>query len=384
MLKVAIIQNIIVPYEIPLLELLGAEKNIDLKVFFCKDTYKERKWKIIDSNAFDYEILKGLTFETPLFISSINPSIINKLNKFRPDLIIISGGYLHLTSLLSIIYSRIAGIPIIYRSDETTYTRQNISRLYGLSSVIEKFIINKCNAIICPSKDSKDYHLKMGASKKKVFVSPYTTSNDNLYYKKSIKYRRRKNKIKMELGINQENVIIFVGQIIERKGLIYLLDSFKKLSIDRNIALVIIGDGPKLNFYKSYCYTNNLKNIYFPGFVDEDLKIKYYSISDVFVLPSLKDHWGVVVNEAMLCGLPIILTKVTGAKEMVEVEKNGFIVDENDSNQIFIALKTMFSNKIMINFMKEKSLEIVRKNYNIDKRLEGFLSAIHFSINYFF
>lgn len=379
-IKVVIIQNIIVPYEIPLFISLSEQSNINLKVFFCDETYSEREWHVSKTKKYDYEVLSGWTFQFKNITNSFNPSIIKKLLQEKPDVIILSGGYLHVTMLLSVFFCKLKKIPLIYRSDENDDTRVNSSLLFKLiGSPLEYFVITNSDAVICPGKKAQKYNLKKGVSPQKVFISPYTTEDDDNYVEKIEKFSLKRNNIKDELGIVGDKLIIYLGQFIERKGVIFLLDAFKRMKNEFNsLGLILVGNGPLITDYKNFCEKNNLKNVYFPGFIEHDTKIKYYSVSDVFVLPTLQDHWGLVVNEAMLCKLPVVITKMAGASEMVEDGKNGFIIDEADVDQLYEKIESILCSDNS-NHMGEVSFNIMKEKFNIEERVSGFINAINYA-----
>jgi len=122
-----------------------------------------------------------------------------------------------------------------------------------------------------------------------------------------------------------------------------LLEAFGKITQKyRNVGLLLVGDGPEKTELKKLCMLKNIKGVYF---VDprqkEELPI-FYGISDIFVLPSRKDAWGYVINEAMACGLPIITTNMVGAAyDVVKHGENGLIIQDCTIDSLHGALETL-------------------------------------------
>jgi glycosyltransferase involved in cell wall biosynthesis len=381
MIKVTTIQNIIVPYEVPLFTELSRSPEIDLNVYFCDTTYKDRKWDISECSQYKNEVLPGITIELGEVASSLNPGIINRLRRDGPDVIILSGGYSNLTMLLAFIYGSLSGTPVIYRCDGTKYDRMKSSMISRASRPVERYVITRSQALICPGNDAREYLIDSGATPERVFISPYTTQDDDLFIRKSIEFRENKAQIKAQLGIKEKIILIFVGRFIGDKGIEYLMDAFRRLSKEHsNIGLLLLGDGPMDLQLRDYCKDYGLNNVYFPGFVDGQDKVKYYTISDIFVLPTLRDLWGLVINEAMLCGLPVITTRATGAaRDMVINGKNGFVVEEASSDDLYLALETAISDDELRSEMGRCAMETVSSRFNMARRREGFINAIKYA-----
>lgn len=160
-------------------------------------------------------------------------------------------------------------------------------------------------------------------------------------------------------------MILFVSRIIEGKGLQYLIPNLNDINekvnaiCEKNIKLVIVGDGPYRGELEKITSKLNLdKFVSFEGRKDKEEVKKYYQSADIFVLPSLSEGMPNVVLEAMACGLPIIMTPCEGSKELVT--DNGIITSLDDLTDNLIRLCTDKSMRIE---MGQKSLERVRTNF---------------------
>lgn len=159
--------------------------------------------------------------------------------------------------------------------------------------------------------------------------------------------------------LNQEKTfnILFVGRLIERKGLVYLLKAFNNFSRKYPEArLLIAGDGPLKNSSRELVENNNLQEkISFFGNVKHDKINELYKKSHVFVLPSLNEALGNVTQEALASGLPIITTK-TGAAELIK--ENGYIIRKENSQDIEEGLEKIIQNNNLRQLMSQKSREL--------------------------
>jgi len=136
----------------------------------------------------------------------------------------------------------------------------------------------------------------------------------------------QKSPIRAELGIpNDKFVILFCGRFIIQKGLYELLDAFKAQSRPDKY-LVFVGGGELEADMKQYVIDNNIESVHFFGFQGRKDLPKYYAMSDVLVLPSWRETWGMVVNEALCFGLPVVVSDQVGAApDLVQNGHNGFI-----------------------------------------------------------
>lgn len=146
---------------------------------------------------------------------------------------------------------------------------------------------------------------------------------------------------------------LFVGQVIYRKGITYLLDAISQMQGDAE--LTVVGSyNPNDWFIQKY---NGMSNIKFTGLVTLDKMQKIYEQSDVFVIPSFAEGMAQVGIEAMACGLPIICTLNSGISDLVEDGKNGFVIPCGDSDILKRKMNWFVENKYKIHEMGERARE---------------------------
>lgn len=112
------------------------------------------------------------------------------------------------------------------------------------------------------------------------------------------------------------------------------------------------------------------------------IHIKYYGSVDILVLPSLSDPWGIVINEAMAFGLPIISTDAAGATyDLVKDGVNGFVIKAGSSDELYVALKNLCDSAELRQIMGERSLEIIQ-DYTPEKWAKAFVAAVETILGY--
>lgn len=158
---------------------------------------------------------------------------------------------------------------------------------------------------------------------------------------------------------NKENTfnLLFVGRLIERKGVGFLLEAFRDLACRYdNLRLFIAGEGPLMSTYSNYVIRNGLKDkVVFFGRVEHGELNRIYKLASVFILPSLNEALGNVTLEAFASGLPIITTR-TGAAELVE--ENGFIISKASVSDIKKRIVHYLKNPELIELHGARSREI--------------------------
>jgi glycosyltransferase involved in cell wall biosynthesis len=203
---------------------------------------------------------------------------------------------------------------------------------------------------------------------------------------------REVEEIRKRLGVSNKKIVLFVGRLVELKGLQYLIPAFAKLLKDRgDVELLIIGDGPykkKLQeFYKKFNVENNVR---FLGWIDHEKLAPYYLMCNVVVIPSIVipsmfkggnigDAYSLVTHEAASFGKPIIVTDAVGsAHSLVCSGVNGFVVPQRDIDALYDAMRIILCNSELEKKMGEESKKIVSKGFMYEHMVNGFKEAIEY------
>ena len=371
--KAIILTEIISPYRIPPFNYLAEDEEIDLTVFFFAETESRRSWLVEKEKIeFDYQVLWGLQLgksyqSAPVFL---NPDVIYQLWKQQPD-VIICGGWHHFTHWLALIYARMTKTPLLIWSESTLKDERSIN---NIKYKLKAWIINQADGYIVPGKAQKNYLTDLGARKDRIYIAPNAVDS-NFFTSEAQIYRQQKAVWKEKLGIDG-CVIVYVGRLIDEKGLPELLEAFTKLSPHKQVTLVIVGDGLQAKDYHSYCQQNQLDNVVFAGFQPQSALPQYYGIADIFVFPTRSDPWGLVLNEAMAAGLAIVCSDAAGAADdLVVNESNGYLVPVGNANKLSEALQILVEDESLREKMGVYSQEIIA-NYTPQKMALGLKKAI--------
>ena len=239
----------------------------------------------------------------------------------------------------------------IYEIDKNSNTAKRIVR-----------VLNKADKVLCLSKGSYNELISFGLSEKKLDIFKYWIDLEVFKPYKNNEFRD-------ELGIKNVFTVLFVGRLIDKKGIRVLCEVAKEIP-DMNF--VFIGTGPDEDYLKEQEKKN--RNIKFVGFVRNDLLYKYYNSSDVFCIPSqYEEGFGRVVMEAVACGLPVVGSNKGGIPEALDSSVSILIEPtvENLKREIeelyrnkdrYFKLKNNCRSYAERNF-SEKNIELITKYY---------------------
>jgi len=176
-----------------------------------------------------------------------------------------------------------------------------------------------------------------------------------------------------------EKNFLSVGRFSEEKNIFFMLDVFKKaVGSNQGWGLILVGNGPQKADIESYIQKNNITNIFLAGFKQKEDIPQFFAISDVLVLPSISEPWGLVVNEAMAAGLPVLLSKKCGCYPDIVCDGiNGFSFDPYDKDALYIQMKEIVEGKYDLGKMGAASLKII-KDYTPERAASIVMETIKF------
>lgn len=352
-MKILFLTNYASPYRVDFFNELG--KSCKVTVLFT-DSIKEQKHR--SQNWFanqQYSNFKYIQLGKKLGCSKkyIYLDIFKFLNR-NYDRIIICG-YSTLTAMLAIEYMRLRKIPFYLEVDGGLIRQDTKIKFW-----FKKHLISAANAWFSSGKKTTEYLIHYGAKPEKIYEYPFTSlcQKDILKQKSSPEY---KHILRKELNIKEDKILISIGQFVHRKGYDILLKAAADLPKD--IGIYIIGDNPKQE-YLLLQQKLSLKNIHFVGFQSKEELKKWYQAADVFVLPTREDIWGLVINEAMAQGLPVITTdRCVAGLELVKEGENGYIIPIENSKVLAETITKTFTKDY--EGMGKKSLKFIQ-SYTIE------------------
>lgn len=345
--KVTLITNIPSPYRIPLWDEL--KKLYNLNVICISKNEKNRKWNTENRHYISFLKSYHLFFQKRDWALhfSFPLTLFFRLVKQNPNVILITG-YDSFQYWEALVYAKIFRKNKVMWNGSTLLSSRSKNKVINL---IKGYFINSFDSYYTYGTQATKYIESFGINSKKI-VTGTNTIDTNLY------------KTHTSDDSQQDTIIkfLYVGQLIERKGLYNTIKAFANLDYS-NWKLTIVGSGEDEHMLKELVKEYKLEDkIIFVGYKQKDEIIDFYSKANVFLMPSYNEVWGLVLNEALASGLFCLSSKYAGATfDLIKNGENGYIIDPNSIEDIVQKLEKVFSkaiNKVEI----KKSISITYSN----------------------
>lgn len=361
-----------IQYQVPLFRSLEKEKNISPYIFYAsdhgikpkidKEFNKKFIWNINLITGYKSKIIGSKKIDVNSFMLNSN-EIKQEIIKNNFDATIIFG-WNSIYYLKSIIYSFFYSKLSILRVENNLLKKENIIIKF-FKKIFLYFFFKLFDYFLYIGKSNYEFYIKNGVKKKKLLPAPYFVDNN------FFKTYNKKNNIK----ITNQVTFIFSGKFIERKRPLDILMALNNPILKTyKYKFFFLGDGILKKKCIEFCKKNKLSNIVFLGFVNQKQIVKYYNKSDVIIMPSDYETWGLSINEAMSCGCACIASKETGCvKDLIKTKgknKNGFVFNSGDIETLSLKIKNVIDNKKKISKWKKNSMNIIKK-YNLKKTINS-------------
>ncbi len=342
-MKVLWLANIPSPYRVAFFNELG--KLCDLTVLFERKASAERdeSWKNYSTTHFHAIYLHG----KPLGVAeAFCPSVVKYLKRDYDRIVVTT--FSDPTGMLAIQLLKWKRIPYCLESDGAFPGSGQ-----GFKEKLKKRVISGADMYFSTAAIHDEYYKMYGAPADRIVRYPFTSLYESDILKQQISYEEKKS-LRTELRMVEENVILSVGQFIPRKGYDLLIKATSK--IEKTGVYIVGGEAP--DEYVHMKKQLNASNVHFVSFKQKEELKKYYRAADVFVHPTREDIWGLVINEAMANGLPVVTTqRCVAGMQLVKNGQNGFIVPINDELALQNAIREAFGLKWSIEAIKPYTVE---------------------------
>jgi glycosyltransferase involved in cell wall biosynthesis len=272
------------------------------------------------------------------------------------------------TGIIATTYMKIFKIPFVIEGDGAFIKAKESLLKFKL----KRFFLSSAKNYFSTGEAHKKYYVHYGVNEKQIIWYPFSSVLE-IHIAKRPPNQNEKNVLKKKYGLDYAPTILFVGRFIESKGIDMLLEIVEKIK-KRVQVLLIGGNRTQLSNIINKKINNNTKVIEFLN----PMQLKdYYDLSDIFILPTCKDVWGLVVNEAMARGLPIITTLNSGAGlELVENGINGFLFDINNYISVAELINRLIENTDLRENMGQANI-LKAKLYSINQTVKYHIQYIN-------
>lgn len=313
--------------------------------------YEESRKDMYDQNkAHPYQYPYRVLFKSSVESVGLKDrffALLREFNAFKPTVLNITG-YFDWAQILLMVYARAKGVKVVI-STESSVADHNRS---AFKEKVKSIIVGLADAFFCFGSSSAAYLKTLGVPDRKITVKHAAVVDDDVILSVFRKAQESTPKTR--------HSFIYVGRLAPEKNLELLLKAF--LSVNNRPEkwdLVFIGAGPSENTLRQMA--GGSPYVHFKGAHPWYEVPDYLAQSDVLILPSTSEPWGLVVNEAMICGMPVIVSDKCGcAPDLVIDNENGYTFDPKNQSSLEEKLSNFMDQPDRIERMGQKSLEIIQ------------------------
>lgn len=388
--RVACLTSHPIQYQVPLFRKLAELPSIDLTVLFLSDLsvrgYRDPgfgvdlRWDVPLLDGYRYEFLPALGRRDRLsFWRPLSYGLGRFLRAGRFDALWVHG-YAHQVCWRAIVAAKKAGIKVLMRgeSHRLSETRHPLKR--WAKRQLLGWLFRRVDGFLAIGTLNREYYIHYGVPEDKIFPMPYAVDNE-FFRDKAEKARACREALRAELGLQPGRpIVLYASKLQRRKRPDDLLEAYIRLSPDGirepRPYLVVVGDGEERWRLEERVRGLGWQSVRFLGFQNQSELPRYYDLCDVFVLPSEREPWGLVVNEVMNAGKPVIVSDQVGCgPDLVYDGVNGFMFPVGDIGALADRLRFLTAHPDVASRMGQESLRIIER-WDFEADIEGLLRAL--------
>ena len=309
----------------------GDDPGFGVKVSWDTPLLEGYAWMNVPNRAFR----PGLDH----FFGLFNPGVWTLIRDGRFDAVLICG-YYFASAWFAVVAAKCYGIPILFVSDSHSLRSWRAQSTWKLriKKKLLRWIFSLARGVVVSSSGGVEYLKSLGFPGERVVLAP-TAVDNGWWTEQAAKVDR--DRVRSEWNIPAEgSLALFCAKLQPWKGPMDLLEAFAQADV-RNSYLAFAGDGPeRSNLERRTTELGLADRVRFLGFLNQSQLPSVYCAADLFVLPSLFEPFGLVVNEAMLCGLPVAVSDRVGARfDLVRPDENGYVFPAGDVEALAAILR---------------------------------------------
>lgn len=369
-MRVVLLHNFLSPTRIPLFDALA--ERFDLDVWILGDIRSVRAWPA-DAPGARARIRTLPHFSIPLGsrynVVVLNPTLRRELARLKPDAIVCCGWDTP-AAFAAARYAKRTGTLFVLWSGSTASESTLLRRL---TRPLVRKLVRHANAWVAYGSRAKEYLVSLGADPEKTCLA-YNTVDLAEFAAACLAVNVEE--MRSHLGIGTTHVALYCGNLLELKGVGDLIDAFAQVR-ERDVTLVLVGSGKHEPKYRARVRELGIDGrVVFAGFVQRADMPAYYALGHVLILPSRSEVWGLVLNEALACGVPVIATDVCGATpDLVRSGENGFVVPSRNPRALARAIDDYFAQPERHAAMREAARASIAP-FTVPRAADAFVDAV--------
>jgi glycosyltransferase involved in cell wall biosynthesis len=340
MMRVLLLNNVPAPYFDPLFAKLGEVADWDLTVCYAMGASQQVGWgekTIAESATHRTIILDEMKLGLKRRAGSSWAAAVALLEVLwceRPDYLLCYG-YTLKPQFIALIWGLLTRTPFALAGDANFYQRGATGIKRVLKGWWLRLVVRRAAALICVGTANRMFWEAYGARAEQLFAAGFAVDND-FFARAGVERPAEVEQLRARLGLTGKVVFLYVGRLIERKNIDVLIRAVRRLT-DEQIALVIAGTGEEQAKLEALAQGDG--RVIFAGRVAPNELPLYYALGDALVLPAREEPWGLVVNEAMACGLAVIAHRHCGAAVDLVGCDNGVALDTFEVDELAAAIE---------------------------------------------
>lgn len=302
----------------------------------------------------------------------LNPGVIGALARGRFDALWVHG-YAYATHLLALLGARALGLPVLLRGETHLLLDrgrgpalrhdqgQGMDETHhpGRERPLVRWLVRGCTACLAIGSGNAAYYRSLGVPEERIFLVPYVVDN-HYFATRTAALRERRAELRRELGLPPHAcVLLFASKLMPRKRAADLLAAYGRLRDEgADAALAFVGSGPSEARLRTAAA--DVQGVHFFGFRNQAELPAFFAAADIFCLPSVDEPWGLVINEAMAAGLPVVVAAEVGAAaDLVRAGHNGATHRGGDVEGLTAALRPLVADEDLRTRMGRASTTII-------------------------
>jgi glycosyltransferase involved in cell wall biosynthesis len=344
--RVAVTASHPIPYQAPLFAELARRAELEVMVFFGDDYGKRPRssaWGIRDF-VWQGELTEGYPHvflanwaprpHPSTFAGKLNPGLIPAVMRFRPDALLLSG-YASLYHWQSLVAGALCNAKILYFADSSRAPQPGSKG--KLKHAVLSRLYERIDAFLVIGRKNHEHYLAYGVPEEKFFSFPYSVGNAR-FRRQADELRERRTELREAFGVPEgATCVVYVGRLSPEKNVAELIQGVQGAADN---FLLVVGSGPEQRELEALAARVLPGRYRFAGFLNQDRLGEVYTAADMMALPSRYEPWGLVCNEAMNFGLPLVVSDCVGAgPDLVISGETGFVYPLGDSAALSRALE---------------------------------------------
>ncbi len=393
-LRLAYFESHPIQYRAPLLRRIAEEPDIDLTTFYSSDFsvrgYDDPgfgtrvEWDIPLLEGYRYEFLPKIGDNGTIGIARpLNWGIYRRLRRGNFDAVWVMG-YNRLACIQAIAAARLLGIRVILRAESHLSDRPRSSATEALKKMLAPMLRSAVSCVTPIGQANREYWIEYLGSDFPMAPMPYAVDNE-FFRRRAVEAAPRREELRRELGLEPGRaIVLYASKLQTRKRCIDLVEAWIRLApapgVDPPAYLLVAGDGEERAALEERVRESGLSSIRFLGFRNQTELPRYFDLCDVFVLPSIHEPWGLIVNEVMNAGRPVVVSDHVGCRrELVHHGLNGFVYPAGDAAALSDCLRRLIGDPALRASMGENSLRIIA-GQSFEEDVAGLRSALAITV----